>query len=134
MDLNSKPLYALRDLATRLGVRAPTACTKTVLIQKIEERKKQLEDHAATSELNNLGRPRLNNCYIEIQEDENGKITFIDSDKPTTDGKYYDIDYYEILQAKLPPVIEDENTRKQLEKAKEILDLLSFAIKTCLEK
>ena len=130
MDLQKKPLYSLRDLASRLGVKAPTACTKTELIAKIEERKTEIEENKAKPIHFTLGRPRLNNSYIEVKTEENGKITFYES-KPQE--KNYDATK-EIIKIILPPAIEDEESRKKLKKAKEILDTLSFAITTVLER
>ena len=134
MDLRDKPLYALRDLATRLGVKAPTVYTKTVLLQKIDERKTEIEEHKPTPKFNNLGRPRLNNCHIGINEDENGKITFYESETPLTENKNYEVKPEDVIKVVSPPAVEDEPSREKLEKAKEILDLLSFAIQTVLDR
>lgn len=136
MELKNKPLYALRDLASRLGVKAPTACTKTELIAKIEKQKTDIEEHKVKPLLFARGRPRLSNRYIEIKEDEDGKITFYESETAMPqERKYYDVQpVIEVLQATYPPAIEDEETRQKLQKAKEILDLLSLAITKVLER
>lgn len=137
MDLQKQPLYALRDLAARLDIKAPTACTKPELLRKIEERKIEIEEKRAAPNFNTRGRPRLNNAYIGIRIDENGKLDFFEKNQtPLFDdisGKLKELFKPQIVTAKRPPAIEDEKTRENLEKVKTFLDDLSFAIKTILE-
>ena len=91
MELKNKPLYALRDLASRLGVKAPTACTKTELIAKIEKQKTDIEEHKVKPLLFARGRPRLSNRYIEIKEDEDESDEAIDDFDDDADLYYDDV-------------------------------------------
>lgn len=136
MDLKKQPLYALRDLATRLEIKAPTACTKTELVAKIEERKIEIEENRATSNFNTRGRPRKN-TYIGIKIDKDGKLDFFEARPLLYDDFSSEIKKRiepQVLEAKRPPVIEDEEDREKLKKAQDVLNLLSFAITTVLER
>ena len=136
MDLKKQPLYALRDLAVRLDIKAPTACTKTELIAKIEERKIEIEENRASPNFKNRGRPRKN-TYIGVKIDKDGKLDLFEARQPLL----YDDFSSEISKlinpqaaTPYPPVIEDEESREKLKKAQDILSLLSFAIITVLER
>lgn len=137
MDFTKQPLYALRDLAVRLDIKAPTACTKTELIRKIEERKIEIEENRALPNFNNRGRPRKN-TYIGVKIDKDGKLDFFEARQPLLyDDFSNEIKNLITPQASAtpyPPVIEDEESREKLKKAQEILSLLSFAIITVLER
>ena len=81
MDFTKQPLYALRDLAVRLNIKAPTACTKTELIAKIEERKTEIEENRAQPNFYTRGRPRKN-TYIGIRIKQDGKLDFFETQRP----------------------------------------------------
>lgn len=133
MDLTNKPLYALRDLAARLGVRAPTACTKSELLMLIEQRKKDIEENCALPNLYTRGRPRLNNCYIGIKKEDDGKLSFYESDNPPPANEYYDAKPQNV-NITLKPLIEDKEIRNKLQNVKDLMDSLSLAITTVLER
>ena len=80
MNLSEKPLYALRDLAKRLNVPSATTYTKEALIRTINKRKIEIEEGVKVPAVSGLGRPSLKPCFIGIQKDENGKITFYDTE------------------------------------------------------
>ena len=82
MNLYEKPLYALRDLGVRIGVPSATSYQKNVLIEKIYERAKQIENGMPDPPKSTHGRPKLKSCFIEIDRDENGKIIFSDATAP----------------------------------------------------
>lgn len=149
MDLSKQSLYALRDLAARLGVKAPTACTKTELIVKIEKRKKEMEENAVNNYFINRGRPRKSNDYIGIRQDKSGKIEFFVMDKHLLyDDLSEEVAHLsekerieqqvqervrEILEQHRQPVIEDEESRQFLVKAKALLIKLLNAIDKALD-
>ena len=131
MDLTKKPLYALRDLAARMGIHAPTGLVKADLIAQIEECKTQMENGFVPCDYSNLGRPRLNPCFIDFKQDENGKITFYE-----IENQYpYENTKTQPDSAPVPrqPIIKDENTRQKLLDALDLLQTLSFAINKVLE-
>lgn len=130
MDLNEKPLYALRDLARRLGISRPTEPNKAELIELIEERKKYLEEYKTTATVSRLGRPLLDNSYIAIKTDENGKITFYDTKEPQP------INYAEKEKTVIrrPLAIKDEETRKSLKEIKKLMQKFCLAIDKVLER
>ena len=132
MDLEHKPLYALRDLAARLGVDSPTVWTKTTLLQKIAERKAEIEENRAKPKFNNLGRPRLNTCYIAIKKENDGTLTFYENTTPPSAYEYCGVKQEPVIQI-IKPVIEDDLSREKLEKAREILGILLFAINNVLD-
>ena len=125
MDLTKKPLYALRSLAHRMGVHAATQYTKTELVEKIEERRLEMENGKMDYIDNGLGRPRITPCYIDWEQKEDGRIVFKElkeSNIPLPP---------EPVQPK--PVIENPIIRKKLEEASEILRTLYVAIGELLE-
>lgn len=132
MDLHEKPLYALRDLATRLGVASPTSHTKDELIALIENRKAEIENNENVHSKNNLGRPRLNHTYIGIRKDENGKLEFYDAVQPLTEKVVPDEP--RIIIQKRPAAIKDESTRKALMQVKDIVQSLYIALDKVLER
>ena len=81
---------------------------------------------------------RITTSYIGVRIDKNGKIDFFEADRPLLYDDFSN-ELKKIIEpqaptVKLPPAIEDEESRKKLKKAKEILDTLSFAITTVLER
>ena len=137
MNLHDKPLYAVRDLAKRLGIAAPTKPKKDELIALIEERKKELESCKPTQQSNRLGkpllgRPRLNNSYIAIKTDFDGKITFYDAEQPESEN-FADNEPRVIIK-KYPPAIKDAETRKTLADVKSLLQSLWLAIDKVLDR
>ena len=134
MDLQGKPLYALRDLARRLGVPAPTAFTKKELIEQIYSYKEQAEKNFKNKDGNpaRLGRPILNNYYIGIKRDDDGKITFYDAEQPLTEKIVPDEP--KIIVKKPPAAIKDWRTRKTLTDVKALLERLCVALDKVLER
>ncbi|MBP5466724.1 MAG: Rho termination factor N-terminal domain-containing protein [Clostridia bacterium] len=134
MDLQEKPLYALRDLARRLGVPAPTALKKDELIKEINVYKEQAEKNFQNSDGNpaRMGRPILNNYYIAIKRDENGKIIFYDAEQPLTEKIVPDEP--KIIIKKRPAAITDSTTRKTLTDVKSLLEKICFALDKVLER
>ena len=122
MNLHEKPLYALRDLATRLGVPSPTAHNKDKLIALIEYRKSQIENIEKAPDKSNMGRPRLNHCYIGIRTDDSGKLEFYDTEEP------------QVIIQKRPAAVKDEPTRKALMQVKDIVQSLYIALDKVLER
>lgn len=122
MNLHEKPLYALRDLATRLGVPSPTSHNKDELIALIENRKAEIENNENIPAKNNRGRPRLNNTYIAIKKDESGRLEFYDAEEPR------------VIIKKRPAAIKDESTRKALMQVKDIVQSLYIALDKVLER
>ena len=132
MDLQKKPLYALRDLARRLGIAAPTALNKQDLISQIYNYKERLENQVETDKPSNLGRPLLNSCYIAIKKDENGKIIFYDAAQPFTEKVVPD--QPRIIVKKRPDAIKDAETRNALRQIKGLMNTFSLAIDKVLER
>lgn len=132
MDLQKKPLYALRDLARRLGISAPTALNKQDLIKQINTYKERLENQLDTDKPSNLGRPLLNSCYIAIKKDEKGKIIFYDATQPFTEKVVPDTP--RIIIKKRPDAIRDAETRNTLREIKELMNRFSLAIDKVLER
>lgn len=134
MNLKEKPLYALRDLAARLGVLSPTKYTKPELIEAIYERKTQIENHTATPQFNNLGRPKLDNRFIAIKKHEDGTISFYETIQPQTADIRKELKKEEILIVKRPSAIKDNAERKKLTRIKELMQDFCFAIEKVLER
>lgn len=132
MDLYEKPFYAVRDLATRLGIPAPTSYNKDKLIDLIEKRKVEIENNEKTPERSNLGRPRLNHTYIGIRKDENGKLAFYDAAQPVTEKVVPDEP--KVIIQKRPAAIKDEPTRKALMQVKDLVQSLYIALDKVLER
>lgn len=130
MNLYEKPLYALRDLARRLGVSSPTVYKKTELIKLIEERKQELENNKSVNKMNRLGRPLLNNSYIAIRTNDDGTISFYDTEEPQSE-KFAE---QEQVAKKLPPPIKDAKTRNTLIEVKEVMYKFILAIDKVLER
>ncbi|MBR0188934.1 MAG: hypothetical protein IJQ23_00950, partial [Clostridia bacterium] len=112
MNLHEKPLYALRALATRLGVASPTSHNKDELISLIENRKAEIENNENIPSKSNLGRPRLTHCYIAIKTDDCGKLEFYDAEEP------------QVIIQKRPAAVKDEPTRKALMQVKDLVQSL----------
>ena len=134
MDFTQKPLSALRDLALRMGIRSATSYRKTELIQKIEERKVEMEKGFRGHYSYTLGRPHLNNNFIEIVRNEDGTITFCDEERFTNGGVAKPA-----VETPTPPPTPspllslDPIIRDKLSEAADILRTLYLAIDTILE-
>ena len=123
MDLSQKTLQSLRDLALRMGIATVTSYTKSELIEKIEERKKELESENTTACFNPAVSPRRNNSFISIVKNDDGTISFCDEQPQETTPNH----------APRQPVITDGATKEKLEEAANILRTLYLAIDTILE-
>ena len=132
MDLQKKPIYALRDLARRLGVPSPTMLKKHELIEQIYVYRDRAEKNAEGQKPSNFGRPLLNNCYIAIKKDENGKIILYDAEQPLSEQVVPNEP--RIIIKKRPAAITDSATRKTLTDVKVLVDSLSVAIDRVLER
>ena len=127
MDLTKKSLQSLRDLALRMGIGAATVYKKQQLIEKIEERRIELEKGSAKTVLNHAGRPRLDNGYIRLVKKADGSLVFCD-----------DLPENQTVQAAtapppVNPIIKDKIIVEKLEQAADILRTLYIAIDTLLE-
>ena len=122
MDLNEKPLYALRDLATRLNIASPTSHSKADLIALIEKRKIEIENNETIAPKSKQGRLRLDNTYIEIKRNDDGKIEFYEATEP------------KVIIKKYPASIKDEKTRQALLQVKDIVQSLYIALDKVLER
>lgn len=126
MDLTQKSLQSLRDLALRMGINAATVYKKPQLIEKIEERKKELESGDSKAYFHRAGRPRKDNSYISIVQKADGTIDFRNG-------------YAPIIAAIPPepapkePIVKDKIIIEKLEEAADILRTLYLAIDTILE-
>lgn len=132
MNLHDKPLYALRDLATRLNIPSPTSHNKDELIALIENRKAEIENNENISAKSNLGRPRLNHCYIGIRTDDSGKLEFYDAAQPITEKVVPDEP--RVIIQKRPAAIKDEATRKALLQIKDLVQNFYIALDKVLER
>ena len=128
MDLNSKHLYALRDLAESMGVHAPTSYTKDRLINLILSRKADLENGVvpAQAPASKRGRPRLDNRYLGFKTDERGKIVFYETDRQERNVG-------NVTPSLKKPIIKKENKREQLKRIRDLLSELCNAIDIVLE-
>ena len=125
MNLNEKPLYALRDLGTRLGVPSATKYKKGVLIKKIYERVDEIEKGVPAQPRSLHGRPNLKPCFIGIDKDENGKIVFFDTSEPKPENEASDVIPEETI---LKNKRERESEIKRLEETKKVLKGMIAAI------
>lgn len=124
MDLTQKSLQSLRDLALRMGINAATVYKKPQLIEKIEERKKELESGDSKAYFHRAGRPRKDNSYISIVQKADGTIDFCDGRVPTIQTP---------PPAPKEPIVKDKIIIEKLEEAANILRTLYLAIDTILE-
>lgn len=132
MDLHEKPLYALRDLATRLNISSPTSHNKDELIALIENRKTEIENNRDIPAKSNLGRPRFKSTYIAIRQTDNGRLEFYDAEQPLTE-KVVPEEPRVTIQ-KRPAAVTDEKARRALTKVKDLAESLCIAIDKALEK
>lgn len=133
MDLSTKTLNALRSLAARLGEPKPTAYRKDQLIKIIENRKTDLENNVTPPERSKLGRPHLDNGYIGIERDENGKIIFFDTEEPLS-LRFVPENEPKVIIKKRPAAITDPGIRKTLTEVKSLLQSLYIALDKVLER
>ena len=125
MNLNEKPLYALRELGEKLNVPGATKLLKHVLIEKIYERAHEIENGVAVPPKSTKGRPKLKSCFIGVKRDENGKVVFFDTSEPEQEKTASDIITEETI---LKNKRERESEIKRLEETKKVLKGMIAAI------
>ena len=130
MNLNEKPLYALRNLGLRLGLPSITKYKKNELIKKIMDRVKEIEKGIPIPPKSTRGRPTLKSCYIKVDTDENGKIVFSETIAPEIEK--------ESISDKLPkPEVkskkEKERSIRTLNETKKTLSIIIEAIECYIE-
>ena len=125
MNLNEKPLYALRELGEKLNVPGATKLLKHVLIEKIYERAHEIENGVAVPPKSSKGRPKLKSCFIGVKRDENGKVVFFEAATPEEANMLSDVKPEETAAKSKK---EREQEIKRLEESKKIFNSIIAAI------